>query len=191
MALKHEFNRQGDAENANWVLRLDALLTQRADRWAEAVKSRLQISRQAQTLFLYLNATLAGLLYVVITREFLFLGIAFLAYMGSMPGRQRGSLIEEMQLEVTGLNKNMLKYIAVFVLAIGVLGFITSLPFVLAGAIGGAGVAASDLSGIAGGLALIVLKWADYVARTNPNDKGDKERPIERVRSRASVPMGI
>jgi hypothetical protein len=191
MALKHEFNRQGDADQSNPVLWLDAVLTQRADRWAESVKTRLHISRQAQTLFLYLNATLAGLLYVVLTREIYFLGIAFLAYMGSMPGRQRGSLVEEIQMEVTGLHKHTMKYIAVFVLAIGVFGVVTSLPFVVSGLVGGAGVGTGDLSGIVGGMALIVLKCADYVARTNPNDKGDKERPIERVRSRASVPMGV
>jgi hypothetical protein len=191
MALKHEFNRQSDADQSNPVLRLDAMMTHYADRCAEAVKARLHISRQAQTLFLYLNATLAGLLYVVITREFLFLGIAFLAYMGSMPGRQRGSLVEEIQLEVTGLHKHTMKYLAVFVLAIGLFGIVTSLPFVVLDIAGGAGIALDNLAGIAGGMALIVLKCADYVARTNPTDKGDREKQIERVRSRASAPMAV
>ena len=191
MALKHEFNRQNDADQSNLVLWIDAVLTKRADRLAEAVKARLHISRQAQTLFLYLNATLAGLLYVVLTREFLFLGIAFLAYMGSMPGRQRGSLVEEIQLEVTGLHRHTLKYLAVFVLAIGVFGVVTSLPFMISGIASGAGIGMGELAGIAGGAALIILKCADYVARTNPTDKGDKERPIERVRSRAAAPMAV
>lgn len=192
MALKHEFNRQSDADGANPVLRLDALLTQHADRWAEGVKARLRLSRQAQTLFLYLNATLAGLLYVVLTRDFLFLGIAFLAYMGSLPGRQRGSLVEEMQLEVTGLPRHTLKYLAVGVLAIGIFGVASSLPFLAAGAASGAGVMAGDLAGVVGGVALIVLKCADYIARTNPTDRdGDKERPVERVRSKAAAPMAV
>ena len=158
MALKHEFNRQDGTDQPNPVLRLDAILTQRADRLAEGVKARLHISRQAQTLFLYLNATLAGLLYVVITREFFFLGIAFLAYMGSLPGRQRGSLVEEIQLEVTGLHKHTLKYLAVFVLAIGVFGVVTSLPFMVLGIASGAGIGAGEVAGIAGGMALIILK---------------------------------
>jgi hypothetical protein len=191
MALKHEFNRQDGTDQPNPVLRLDAILTQRADRLAEGVKARLHISRQAQTLFLYLNATLAGLLYVVITREFFFLGIAFLAYMGSMPGRQRGSLVEEIQLEVTGLHKHTLKYLAVFVLAIGVFGVVSTLPFMASGIASGAGVGAGEIAGIAGGMALIILKCADYVARTNPTDRGDKERQIERVRSRAAAPMAV
>lgn len=58
--------------------------------------------------------------------------------------------------------------------------------------VSGAGVRVGDLFGIIGGVALIVLKCADYVARTNPTDKGDKERPVERVQRRAeSVPMGV
>lgn len=192
MALKHEFNRQTDADEPNPVLRLDAFLTRRADRFAEGVKHRLHVSRQAQTLFLYLNATLAGLLYVVLTREVLFLGIAFLAYMGSMPGRQRGSLVEEIQLEVTGLHRHTIKYLSVFVLAIGVFGVVSSLPFAVLGVASGAGLAVGDLAGMVGGLALIVLKCADYIARTNPSDRnGDKERPVERVRRRAAMPMGV
>lgn len=189
MALKHEFNRQSDADEPNPVVRFDAILTQRADRWAEGVQARLHLSRQAQTLFLYLSATIAGLLYVVLTREILFLGIAFLAYMGSLPGRQRGSLVEEMQMEVTGLHRHTMQYLAVFVLAIGMFGVITSLPFMVVGIVGGAGVAVGDVAGMIGGSALIVLKFADYIARTNPSDRGgDPERQIERVQGRMAVP---
>ena len=192
MALKHEFNRQNDADEPNPVLRIDAILTHRADRLAESVKNRLKISRQAQTLFLYLNATIAGLLYVVLTREILFLGIAILAYMGSLPGRQRGSLVEEMQMEVTGLNRHALKYLAVAVLAMGLFGIVTSLPFVMMSLVNGGGIVAKDAAGIVGGMALVLLKCADYVARTNPSDRnGDKERPVERVRARAAMPMGV
>ncbi len=192
MALKHEFNRQDNADEQNVVVRLDTLLTQQADRWAEGVKARLHLSRQAQTLFLYLCATIAGLLYVLLTREILFLGVAILAYMGSLPGRQRGSLVEEMQMEVSGLNRHAMRYLAVFILAIGTFGALTSLPFLLAGLFSGAGVAVSDLAGIIGGSALILLKFADYIARTNPSDRGgDPERKIERVQSRSAVPMGV
>lgn len=192
MALKHEFNRQGDTDEQNAIVRLDAILTQRADRWAEGVQARLHISRQAQTLFLYLSATIAGLVYVVLTREFLFLGIAFLAYMGSLPGRQRGSLVEEMQLEVTGLHRHTLQYLSVLILAIGFFGIVTSLPFMVAGIAAGTGMAIGDLAGVIGGTALIILKAADYIARTNPSDRGgDPERQIERVQSRAAAPMAV
>ena len=192
MALKHEFNRQGDADGQNAIIRLDALLTQQADRWAEGVQARLRLSRQAQTLFLYLSATIAGLVYVVLTREFLFLGIAYLAYMGSLPGRQRGSLVEEMQLEVTGLPRHTLQYLSVFVLAIGFFGIVSSVPFMVLDIAGGRGVTMGDLAGVIGGTALIVLKMADYIARTNPSDRGgDPERQIERVKSRAAAPMAV
>lgn len=191
MALKHEFNRQDDADHSNVVLWLDAVLTQRADRLAEGVKARLRLSRQVQTLFLYLSATVAGLSYVAITREVLFLGIALLAYMGSLPGRQRGSLVEEVQLEVSGLHRHTMKYLAVGVLAIGVFGVLSSIPFMMLDLMSGAGIGMGELSGVIGGLSLILLKCADYVSRTNPTDRGDRERQIERVQRKAAVPMGV
>lgn len=187
MALKHEFNRLDDG--AGPVERLDAVLTRLADRWAERWQARTPFSRQGLTLGLYVTASLCGLGYVLLTREVLFLGVALLAYMGSAPGRQRGSLVEELQLEVSGLPRNTLKYLSVFVLGLGLFGIVSSLPFVLLGAATGdwAGV---DLPGTVGGLSLVALKAADYIARTNPSNRdGDRERPIERVRTRVAAPM--
>lgn len=181
MALKHEFNRRGEQDERNPILRIDAYLTRVADRSAEAWKGRTGMSRQGLTLGLYIAATAFGLGYVLLTREFLFLGIALLAYMGSLPGRQRGSLIEEMQLEVSGLPRHTMQYLAVGVVAIGLFGLATSLPGLLLG--GGL----PDFAGILGGLALLVLKSADYIARTNPSDRGDRERQIERIRTKVSV----
>lgn len=182
MALKHEFNRQNQTEETNPVLRADAYLTQAADHVAEGWRQRSGKTRQGLTLILYVVATLLGLAYVVMTREFLFLGIGFLAYMGSLPGRQRGSLVEEMQLEVSGLPRHTLQYLAVGVLALGIFGLVSSLPFVFLG--GGS----SDIAGTLGGVALITLKCADYIARTNPSDRdGDRERQIERIQTRVTV----
>lgn len=182
MALKHEFNRQNQTDETNPVLRLDAYLTHAADRIAEGWLHRSGKSRQALTLALYVVATLLGLGYVLLTREFLFLGIAFLAYMGSLPGRQRGSLIEEMQLEVSGLPRHTMQYLGVGVFALGLFGFVSSFPFLLLG--GGP----SDVTGTIGGLALLALKSADYIARTNPSDRnGDRERQIERIQRRVTI----
>ena len=76
---------------------------------------------------------------------------------------------------------------AVGVLGIGLFGIVSSLPFLLAAPLTG-GVALGELASILGGCALTVLKVADYIARTNPSDRGDRERPVERVQQR--VPMG-
>ncbi len=181
MALKHEFNRQNQTDETNPVLRIDAYLTRVADRVAEGWQRRSGGSRQALTLALYVAATLLGLGYVLLTREFLFLGIALLAYMGSLPGRQRGSLVEEMQLEVSGLPRHTTQYLGVGVFALGLFGLVSSLPFVFIN--GGV----NDIAGTLGGLALLVLKSADYIARTNPSDRGDRERQIERIQSRVTV----
>ena len=75
----------------------------------------------------------------------------------------------------------------VFVLLIGLFGLVTSLPFLLVGLLHGT-FAVGDLIGLAGGLALTVLKLADFIARTNPSNRGDHERPIERVRRVAAAP---
>ena len=95
-------------------------------------------------------------------------------------------------MEVSGLHRHTMKYLSVFVLAIGVFGVVTSLPFMALDLANGAGIAMGDLAGVIGGTALIVPKCADYIARTNPSDRnGDKERPVERVRSRVSAPMAV
>lgn len=188
MALKHEFNRHSDTDDPNPILRLDAILTRIADRAAEGWQARTPVSRQGLTLGLYIAAAMLGVAYVAVTREILFLGIGLLAYFGSLPGRQRGSLVEEMQLEVSGLPRHTLKYLAVGVLAIGLGGLTTSLPFVLAAPLLG-GVDPDSLAGVLGGGALTVLKIADYIARTNPSGRdGDRERQIERVTRRAAAP---
>jgi hypothetical protein len=191
MALKHEFNRQSETGDENIILRLDAILTRLADQAAEAWQARTPFSRQGLTLGLYIATALLGAAYVLLTREFLFLGIALLAYAGSLPGRQRGSLVEEMQLEVTGLPRHTLKYLAVGILGIGLFGIATSLPFLLAAPLLG-GLNLGDIAGMAGGTALTILKVADYIARTNPSGRdGDRERPVERVQRRASVGAGV
>ena len=187
MALNREINPRHEAGDGNPILRLDALLTALADRAATHWQARIPFSRQFLTLGLYVAAALLGVGYVLITRQYLFLGIALLAYMGSLPGRQRGSLVEEIQLEVTGLPRHTLKYLAVGVLAIGLFGIVSSLPFLALTPLTGI-LSLGDLASVIGGAALVVLKIADYIARTNPPDRGDHERQIERVGQRA--PMG-
>ena len=190
MALNHETNPRHEAQDGNPIIRFDALLTALADRAATGWQARTPFSRQFLTLGLYVAAALLGVGYVLITREYLFLGIALLAYMGSLPGRQRGSLVEEIQLEVTGLPRHTLKYLAVGVLAIGLFGVVSSLPFLALSPLTG-GFSLGDLAGVIGGAALVVLKAADYIARTNPPDGGDRERQIERVGSRATMGAAI
>jgi hypothetical protein len=107
-----------------------------------------------------------------------------------MPGKQRGSLVEEIQMEATGLPRHTLKYLAVGVLAIGLFGIVTSLPALLAAPLTG-GIDLGELASVLGGAALTVLKAADYIARTNPSDRGDRERPVERVQQRVPMGMGV
>lgn len=190
MALNHESNPHSEADDSNPILRLDARLTRLADSAAEGWQARTPFTRPGLTLGLYIAAALLGVGYVLLSHEYLFLGIGFLAYMGSMPGRQRGSLVEEIQMEATGLPRHTLKYLAVGVLAIGLFGLVSSLPLLLAAPLTG-GIALGDLASVLGGGALTVLKVADYIARTNPSDRGDRERQIERVGRRATMGAAV
>jgi hypothetical protein len=187
MALKHDFNRLN--EDADPIEQIDATFTSLADRCGEQWRTRTPFSRQSLTLGLYIVASICGLGYVLLTHKVLFLGIIVLAYLGSLPGRQRGSLIEEMQLEVSGLPRNTLKYLAVLLLTLGLFGVVTSLPTIFIGTATG-NLSYIDLPSLIGGLALVLLKVADYITRTNPSNRnGDPEKAIERLQSRQAAPM--
>lgn len=168
-----EHNQTG---GGNWrpIDRLDAAFTREADDWANRCQARTSVSRQTITFVVYLVAGVAAFAYATLTGQVLFLGVAILAYAGSMPGKQRGSLVEEIQLEAAGLPARTLKYLSVFMLGLGLFGIFSSvLQFALA-------VSSPDqlLSGfevLVGGLALTALKVGDYIARTNPSrPNGDR-----------------
>ena len=125
MALNDRLNRNGDGSDLTPVELIDAKLTQLADRWANDWQARTRQSRQSLTFDLYILATVAALIYVFLTHEFLFLGVAVLAYAGSAPGKRRGGLIDEIQLEVAGLPRRTLKYLGVFILGLGLYGLLS------------------------------------------------------------------
>jgi hypothetical protein len=68
------------------------------------------VKRQGLTLDCNAIVSLLRFAYVPLAREVLFLGVAVLAYIGSAPGKQRRPLVEELQLEATGLPKHTQKY---------------------------------------------------------------------------------
>ena len=131
MALKNEFNHRGDGDRdgsrPDPVVRLDAALTVVADRWAERWQARGGGSRQALTQGLYALAAGAAGVYVLLTGEWLFLGLGALAYAGGARGKQRGALIDEIQLEAVGLPRHTLKYLSVFLLGLGLFGLLSGL----------------------------------------------------------------
>lgn len=189
MALKGELNRTGDGGERSPVDRIDATLTRLADEWAERWQARTPFSRQRLTSGLYVAAGLLGLVCAALTREVSFLTITVLAYVGGLPGKQRGSLVEEIQLEGAGLSRQTFKYLALVMIGAGLFALLTSLPFIVAGLLAGRGPG-GDLPSALSGSALLILKAADYIARTNPSDRGgDRERPVECVRNHAAAPM--
>ena len=189
MVLKRELNRTGDGGELSPIDRIDATLTRLADEGAERWQARTPINRQRLTAGLYVAAGLLGLACAALTRDLGYLTITVLAYVGGLPGKQRGSLVEEIQLEGAGLSRRTLKYLALVMIGAGLFALLSSLPFIVAGLLTGSGPG-DDLPGALSGLALLVLKAADYIARTNPSDRGgDRERPVERIQSRVAAPM--
>jgi len=178
MALKKEFNRGDGGRDADPVVRLDAALTVVADRWAESWQTRGRRSRQELTLGLYAIAAGASGAYVLLTEEWLFLGLGVLAYAGGARGKQRGALIDEIQLEAIGLPRHTLKYLSVFLLGLGLFGLLSGLALVVLDVLL-LGTPEAGLPGLMGGLAITALKVADYIARTNPSrHDGDPEQPL-------------
>jgi hypothetical protein len=192
MALKNEFNRGGDGRDGGGpdpVVRLDAALTVVADRWAERWQARGGGSRQALTQGLYALAAGAAGVYVLLTGEWLFLGLGALAYAGGARGKQRGALIDEIQLEAVGLPRHTLKYLSVFLLGLGLFGLLSGLAAAVVDALL-LGTPAPALPGLVGGLAITALKVADYIARTNPSrHDGDPEQPLPWAWPRRALPV--
>jgi len=189
MALNDRLNRNGDGSDLTPVELIDAKLTQLADRWANDWQARTRQSRQSLTFDLYILATVAALIYVFLTHEFLFLGVAVLAYAGSAPGKRRGGLIDEIQLEAAGLPRRTLKYLGVFILGLGLYGLLSSAMMIPIYLLHGDAILPC-LPGLVGGLALTALKVADYVARTNPSrPDGDAEKPLRRAWKSRALPM--
>ena len=178
MALKKEFNRGDGGRDADPVVRLDVALTVVADHWAEGWQARGGRSRQELTLGLYAVATGASGAYVLLTGEWLFLGLGVLAYAGGARGKQRGALIDEIQLEAIGLPRHTLKYLSVFLLGLGLFGLHSGLALAAVDLLL-LGTPVAALPGLMGGLAITALKAADYIARTNPSrHDGDPEQPL-------------
>ncbi len=193
MALKKEFNRGGggpDGSDPGPVVRLDAALAEAADRWAEGWQARSGRSREDLTLGLYAIAAGASGSYVLLTGEWLFLGLGVLAYAGGARGKQRGALIDEIQLEAVGLPRHTLKYLSVFLLGLGLFGLLSGLALVVLDVLL-LGTPEAGLPGLMGGLAITALKVADYIARTNPSrHDGDPEQPLPWAWPRRALAVG-
>ncbi|HEX5503021.1 MAG TPA: hypothetical protein VFW96_10385 [Thermomicrobiales bacterium] len=187
MGLQDRLNRHGDGGDLTPIEYIDAELTREADDFANRWHARTRVSRQTLTLGVYVIATVFAFSYALLTRQFLFLAIGALAYAGSMPGKHRGSLVEEIQLEAAGLPPQTLKYVNVFVLGVGLFGIFTSIPLFLSTLVYGGGLIFA-VDGFVGGIALTALKIADYIQRTNPTPRndGDREKPLARARLAAS-----
>lgn len=189
MSLRNQFNRGGTGGAQHPVEVLDLAFTREADNWAERFAARTSLARGAITTVFYLVAAVASFVYALRTAQPLFLGIAVLAYAGTMPGKQRGSLVEEIQLEAAGLPRHTMRYLNVFMLGLGLFGIFSS---VVVFAFGLAVPAAFSFgfNSLAGGLAITALKIGDYITRTNPSrPSGHREPPRHRVTQLAPAPV--
>lgn len=168
MSLSHDLNRNSQGGAPRPVEVIDSALTREADNWAERFAARTSLARGAITTAIYLFAALASLIYAVRTGQLLFLGVAVLAYAGSVPGKQRGSLVEEIQLEAAGLPRHTMYYLNVFMVGLGLFGIFSSVV-VLAFGLAVPAALSFGFNSLAGGVAITALKIGDYIARTNPS----------------------
>ena len=179
MSLKDDLNRPGDGGALGPIERLDLALARLAEAWAERWQARTAQGRPGLIRDLYLLALAGAVAYVALHGSALFLGVAALACVGSVPGQWRGALVEQIQLEAAGLPRQMMAWLNVGLLGLGLAGFLAGGLFLLLDVALSGVVVEVNLRGVLGGAALVALKVGDYLSRADPAPpRGGRPLPL-------------
>ena len=167
MALNDRFNKPGDS----WPARLDAQITDHADRFGEWWVARTGVDRRTLTQGMLILSALAALERVIVLHDvlYLFVGFAIFQSLGRTFGTLSGGLIEQMQYEVAGLPGWAASAVNVLCLFSGLMGLANASGFILASLVDGIVPPVALVDPLLGGFALAGWKGAEYIARTNPS----------------------
>ena len=176
MSLSDRYNR-GDGR----IQSFDKYLTEIGDDLGEFWWRSTGIHRSVLTQGLYVVSAWAGAQHFMVTRDpgmLLITCVALLSYMGM--GHSKGGLVEQLQAEATGLPKNSLAFLRLFILAVGVLN-LASAACAFAASFGSEPVTSGDVAvPLLIGLSLTALQLSDYIRRTNPVTPSGGMRPDPR-----------
>jgi len=173
VSLRDRYNR-GDGR----IQSFDKYLTEISDDLGEFWWKTTGVHRSVLTQGLYVASAWAGVQHFMVTRDatmLLISAVALLSYMGI--GQSKGGLVEQLQAEATGLPKNTLAFLRLFILTIGVFNLAVG-ACTFAASFGSAPIKASDVAiPMLIGLSLTALQLSDYIRRTNPVTPSGGMRP--------------
>jgi len=176
VSLSDRYNR-GDGR----IQSFDKYLTEIGDDLGEFWWRSTGIHRSVLTQGLYVVSAWAAAQHFMLTREpnmLLITCVALLSYMGM--GHSKGGLVEQLQAEATGLPKNSLAFLRLFILAVGVFNVAVA-ACALAASFGAEPIASSKITvPLLIGLSLTALQLSDYIRRTNPVTPSGGMRPDPR-----------
>ena len=174
MSLSDRYNR-GDGR----IQSFDKYLTEIGDDLGEFWWRSTGIHRSVLTQGLYVVSAWAGVQHYIVTRDVTMLlisAVALLSYMG-IGGQSKGGLVEQLQAEATGLPRNTLAFLRLFILTGGVFN-ISSAACAFAASFGSEQITSGDVAApLMVGLSLTALQLSDYIRRTNPVTPSGGMRP--------------
>lgn len=165
VSLDDRYNRGGTGR----LELLDRYLTHLGDRAGSYWFVRTGASRGALTQGLYLFAAWAAMQYVALARDpwmLVVVGMSLMALVGLT--RTRGSLVEQMQLEVLGLPRRTFVILRIWLLFLGLLSLAVALGALIVALQTGAPPTMETYKSLLLGCALTALQIGDYIGRTNP-----------------------
>jgi len=176
VSLSDRYNR-GDGR----IQSFDKYLTEIGDDLGEFWWRSTGVNRSVLTQGLYIVSTWAAVQHFMVTRQpnmLLIACVALLSYMGL--GHSKGGLVEQLQAEATGLPKNSLAFLRLFILTVGVFNGAVAVC-ALGASFGSEPISAGEVAApLLIGLSLTALQLSDYIRRTNPVSPSGGMRPDPR-----------
>ena len=166
MSLNDRYDRGGAGRLEN----LDRYLTELGNRFGNYWWDRTGVDRSTLTHGLYLFAAWAGLQHTALFYDpmmLVWVGVALFGLMGI--GQTRGTVVEQMQIELLGLPKQTFAFLRLFVLSIGLLSLATAAGELLLSLQTRTAIPMEATSSLLTGLAMTGLQVSDYIRRTNPS----------------------
>jgi hypothetical protein len=168
MSLNDRYNRSDNSDEGRLVL-LDRYFTYLGDRAGNYWRNHTGASRTALTQALYIFAAWAAMQHLLIVHDptmLVIVAISLLALVGIRPAR--GTVVEQMQIEVLGLPRKTFVILRLWLLVLGLLSLAIALGDLAASIQSGTPLPADAIQSWLLGCALTAWQVSDYISRTNP-----------------------
>jgi hypothetical protein len=168
MSLNDQYNRPDSTDEGRLVL-LDRYFTYLADRAGNYWRDHTGASRTLLTQGLYIFAAWAAMQHLLIVHDPTMLAIVAISLLGLVGIKPaRGTVVEQMQIEVLGLPRRTFVILRLWLLALGLLSLAIALGDLAASIQSGTPLPATAIQSWLLGCALSAWQIGDYISRTNP-----------------------